>query len=354
MSTLPPVAPGPVETGARKPRRRALLWTGAALLVVAALVVVIVVVTQSNGPVDVKSIPESAGWNSTSTNWSGYAETSAQTGERYTSISISWTVPAIAVTSSNTLSCSSQWAGIGGATSKDLIQMGTSGCTESGQIGYYAWYETLPAANSVISSLDIVPGDHVTATLQLLSGGSGSAAATEAADYQALVRLVDHYDPVFGSGNIIQRLRQLLAEGESHLASEPWFPKVAARLRSVFSEPAPSSAETWQFHFQVTAPSGAVHTFTKDVTYQSSMSSAEWITEAPTDQSGVEPLPDYGVAHFLGIAADGGSPTLVPADEILLNDPYGQASVPSSTSGQLDQFNTCYFPTFHVSSCPVP
>ncbi len=354
MSTQHPASPASSQPVARRSRRGGTASKVAGFAAAAALVAGAVTIHHHNGPVNVKSVPESTAWNSTSNNWSGYAETSAQTDERYTNVAAAWTIPAVAPTSSSSLSCSAQWAGIGGATSKDLIQLGTSSCSESGQTGYYAWYEILPASNVVVSNLNVAPGDRVVATLQLVSGGSGSNAGSEAAAYQSVVRLIDRYDPSFGTQNVIQRLRQLLVEGESRLASEPWFPKVVAELRSLFTESAPTAAQVWQFHFQVTSPNGAVQTFTKDVNYQSSMSSAEWITEAPTDQAGVEVLPNYGVTHFLGIAANSGTPSLSPSNEILLADPHGEASIPSQPVGQADEFNTCYFPTYHVNACPAP
>lgn len=355
MSTPLPFPPASPQSPARKTRRVGAASKVAGFAAVAALVVgAVTIFHHHNGPVDFKSVPVSTAWNSTSNNWSGYAETSAQTGQRYTDVAAEWTIPAVSPTSSSSLSCSSQWAGVGGATSKDLIQLGTSSCTESGQTGYYAWYEILPASNVAVTTLNVAPGDRVVATLRLVSGGSGSKASAEQAAYQSVVRLIEHYDPSFGTQNVIQRLRQLLVAGESRLESEPWFPSVVAELRSVFSETAPSAAQVWQFHFQVTSPNGTVQNFTKDVNYQSSMSSAEWITEAPTDQAGIEPLPNYGVTHFLGIAANGGTPGLSPSNEILLADPHGEASIPSQPVGQVDEFNTCYFPTYHVNACPAP
>src|SRR6185369_1208757 len=50
-------------------------------------------------------------WNSTSTNWAGYAVA----GSRYTSVSASWTQPAVSCTSTNTWS--SFWVGLDGYNS---------------------------------------------------------------------------------------------------------------------------------------------------------------------------------------------------------------------------------------------
>ena len=302
-----------------------------------------------------KAMAQEAAWNSTSNNWSGYAETTAQTGQKFTSVAGEWVVPAVStMQSTNRVGCAALWTGIGGATSKDLIQLGTDSCSNSSQTGYYAWYEILPASGTPIQSLAIQPGDRVYAALQLVSGGTGQSTQAATANYATVTQLIDRYDPSFGTSNIIERLRQLLADGQARLESQPWWPRVSTELRQLLGTPAPSNAQVWKLTFNVTSPSGAVQTWTKTLSYSSSLSSAEWITEAPTASSGVEPLPNYGVAHFLGAAANGSIPSFSPANQIVLGDPSGQASVPSPPVGKVDSFNTCYFPTYHVSACPAP
>jgi len=303
-----------------------------------------------------KSIAQTTSWNSTSDNWSGYAETTAQTGQRYTRASAEWTVPSVStMSSSGRVGCAALWTGIGGATSKDLIQLGTDSCSNSSQTGYFAWYEILPAAGTEIPSLLIVPGDRVDASLELVSGGTTASPETATADYQDVIKLLHKYDPSFGPTNVIERLRQLLAEGQTHLETEPWWPVVSEKLRALFGSSSPtSSGQVWKLSFEVTAPNGSVQTWSKTLSYASSLSSVEWITEAPTASSGVQPLPNYGIAHFIGISANAETPGLSPTNQILLGDPNGQASVPSAPAGQADAFNTCYFPTFHVSACPDP
>lgn len=347
-----PVSPQSAQQPAR--RRTSTMITVTGLVVVVALLAGFFVL-RHHGSVDPKSVSQTTAWNSTSNNWSGYAETTAQTGQKFTKVVAEWVVPSVAtMKSTNAVGCSALWDGIGGATSKDLIQLGTDSCSNASQTGYFAWYEILPAAGVEIPSLAIQPGDRVLATLQLVSGGTNASTQTETANYAAVMRQIQRFDPNFGSKNVIERLRQLLAEGEAHLASEPWFPKVESELRSLFSSPAPSAAQEWQFSFSVTAPNGAVQTWSKTLQYQSSLSSVEWITEAPTASSGIEPLPNYGIAHFLGASVNGTIPSLTPTNQIVLADPHGEASVPSAPVGQVDEFNTCYFPTFNVTACPVP
>jgi hypothetical protein len=345
---------GPSNQRGRITRSRAVIG----LVAVAAVVAGVITITQGNQTLqNPKSLAQAASWNSTSDNWSGYAETTAQTGQKYTQASASWTVPSVAtMTGTNRVGCAALWTGIGGATSKDLIQLGTDSCSNSSQTGYFAWYEILPAAGTPVPSLHIQPGDRVVATLQLQTGGTSANTSVLTVKYDAITKLMRSLDPSFGSSDIIERLRQLLVAGTSRLQSEPWWPRVSTELRSLFSSPTPaaSSAQVWKLTFQVTSPSGAVQNWTKTLPYTSSLSSAEWITEAPTASTGIEPLPNYGVAHFFSAGADSGTPAFTPENQILLGDPNGQASVPSPPVAPADLFNTCYFPTHQVTACAVP
>lgn len=304
------------------------------------------------------SISQTTSWNSTSDNWSGYAETAAQTGQHYTQAAAEWVVPSVSTlrASGNGVGCAALWTGIGGATSRDLIQLGTDSCSNSSETGYFAWYEVLPAAGTPVQSIRIQPGDEVYASLQLVSGGATGGTEQSRAAYGDVVALLEKFDPSFGTNDMIERLRQLLAEGQARLESEPWWPELTAELHELFGSTTPTDAgnQVWKLDFRVTSPDGAVQNWTKTLEYQSSLSSVEFITEAPTGQSGVQPLPNYGIAHFVGTEADGSTPSFSASNQIELGDPHGQASVPSAPIGQYDAFNTCYFPSYQVSSCPVP
>ncbi len=93
-----------------------------------------------------------------SNNWAGYVAT----GGTFTSVSGSWIVPQV-----NTTGTASDvtWVGIGGTTSRDLIQTGTRAIVDNnGQVSYQAWYEMLPA-NSRKIPLTINAGDSITASI---------------------------------------------------------------------------------------------------------------------------------------------------------------------------------------------
>jgi len=81
----------------------------------------------------------------------------------------SWTVQAVSATRKSTYS--SQWVGIDGFNNSSLIQTGTESDYSHGA-RYDAWWEILPAAETVIPSLPVSPGDHMSASVS--SNGNGT------------------------------------------------------------------------------------------------------------------------------------------------------------------------------------
>ena len=101
----------------------------------------------------------------------------------------------------------------------------------------------------------------------------------------------------------------------------------------------PSSVQTWQLTM---TDETAGWSWTQSVQYQSSMASAEWITEAPWDSSGELPLDDFVQATFDPVSANGANPNLtLAANGIQMADPYGETSNPSAPVGG-DVFSTCW------------
>jgi hypothetical protein len=100
----------------------------------------------------------------------------------------------------------------------------------------------------------------------------------------------------------------------------------------------PSSVQTWQLAI---SDETAGWTWTQSFRYQSSMASAEWITEPPY-YNGVLPLADYQQATYDPVEANGANPNLsLSANGIIAQDPYGETSNPSApTRG--DVFSTCW------------
>jgi hypothetical protein len=97
---------------------------------------------------------------STSLNWSGYSIA----GGTYTSVTATWTQPAVVPRSSD--SYAAFWVGLDGDGSDTVEQIGTMGYTDGGASYYVAWYEMYPDAMQLLPSVPIRPGDVVTATVQ--------------------------------------------------------------------------------------------------------------------------------------------------------------------------------------------
>jgi hypothetical protein len=103
-----------------------------------------------------------------SENWSGYVAggSSSSTATRFKSVSGSWVAPTAKCTSSaaagSGATYSAFWVGLGGAGQTEALeQAGTeANCSASGQAGYYAWYELVPAA-PVRINLAVHAGDHI-------------------------------------------------------------------------------------------------------------------------------------------------------------------------------------------------
>ena len=105
--------------------------------------------------------------NTPSNNWAGWAVT----GGQYTSVSATWTQPAISCTSTNTWS--NFWVGLDGAgSSRTVEQTGTEADCSSGSPVYRAWYEFYPDAAIFMSGPEVRPGDVFYASVT--KNGSGA------------------------------------------------------------------------------------------------------------------------------------------------------------------------------------
>ena len=98
-------------------------------------------------------------------NWSGYAETGTFKG-----VAATWTVPSVSASSSATYS--SAWIGVDGFNNSNLIQTGTEEDYYSGTAHYSAWWEILPAAETVISH-PVSPGDRMSASIYETTTSAG-------------------------------------------------------------------------------------------------------------------------------------------------------------------------------------
>jgi hypothetical protein len=125
------------------------------------------------------------GGTATSLNWSGYAVTPAS--HDITAVSSTFTVPTAGILPPG---FAATWTGIGGYTSTDLIQAGTSenSLPSNALFGdqYYAWYELLPGNETQLTKCTgdpqctVTPGDEVTVDISEVSGTTWSISMTDA------------------------------------------------------------------------------------------------------------------------------------------------------------------------------
>lgn len=121
-----------------------------------------------------------------SENWSGIAVT----GEVYSQVAGSWKVPTVIAKPGNRYA--SDWVGIGGFNSSDLIQAGTSEQYTGGHASYNAWTEILPQSESVIPGFTVRPGDSMTVDITKGSGNAWKIVITDATESESFTRNVTY------------------------------------------------------------------------------------------------------------------------------------------------------------------
>lgn len=117
------------------------------------------------------AVPASAGAANVSANWAGYVASPAATaGSRFSSVSGSWTVPAVTCAAARETH-SAVWVGLGGdsESATALEQVGTDAdCSRAGASAYAAWYELI-AAGPVDLPLRLHAGDSMSASVTVRS-----------------------------------------------------------------------------------------------------------------------------------------------------------------------------------------
>lgn len=229
-----------------------------------------------------------------SSNRSGYVVANYQSGLKYTSAQMTWIVPTISYGASNDTTSSNEYSansvGIGGfcenrlCTRGDntLIQLGTEqDVLPSGVASYYAWYEVLPQAETPLG-----PGY-----------------------------------PVHPGDTITASLS----------CNQPCSSRKQNWTLFMQDEPAIAGEPAWSW--------------SKQLSYGSSLLSAEWIEEAPYERS-ILPLADFRTASFPGPnVANGSHPPVSSGNVIQMRDPWGQWANPSLVA--VPNFNVCWgFETF--------
>ena len=103
----------------------------------------------------------------TSENWSGYA--AAGTPGTFTSVSSSWTEPAVTCSAQQTFS--SFWVGLDGDGTQSVEQTGTEADCNNGEASYQGWFEMFPNA-PVFYNNPVAPGDTMSASVVANGGGA--------------------------------------------------------------------------------------------------------------------------------------------------------------------------------------
>ena len=136
---------------------------------------------------DPGAVVTNAGWSSS--NWSGYAIS----GSGFNTITGSWTVQAAGPSKKPTYS--SQWIGIDGFNNSNLILTGTESDFTNGSAHYGAWWEILPAAETVIPSLTVSPGDQMSASVTKGAGSSWTITITDVTTGQSFTTVQTYTGP---------------------------------------------------------------------------------------------------------------------------------------------------------------
>jgi hypothetical protein len=111
----------------------------------------------------------------TSVNWSGYA--AAGDPGTFTSVSSSWTQPAVTCGATNTFS--SFWVGLDGDGTQTVEQTGTEADCSNGTAAYSGWWEMFPNA-PVFYDNPVQPGDAMSASVVADGGGVFTLTLTDA------------------------------------------------------------------------------------------------------------------------------------------------------------------------------
>jgi Peptidase A4 family len=114
----------------------------------------------------VSGIPANA-TAATSQNWAGYA--ASGTPGTFTSVSSSWTEPAVTCTAQQTFS--SFWVGLDGDGTQTVEQAGTEADCNNGKASYQGWFEMFPSA-PVFYNNPVAAGDAMSASVAANGGGA--------------------------------------------------------------------------------------------------------------------------------------------------------------------------------------
>jgi peptidase A4-like protein len=130
--------------------------------------------SRTQGSAGQGSVVNAANAATTSQNWAGYA--SAGNAGTFTSVSASWSQPAVTCTATDTFS--SFWVGLDGDGTNSVEQTGTEADCSGGNAVYQGWFEMFPAA-PVFYDNPVQPGDAMSASVVANGGGAFTLTLTD-------------------------------------------------------------------------------------------------------------------------------------------------------------------------------
>jgi hypothetical protein len=229
-------------------------------------------------------------------NWSGYVQANYETNTTYTSASFSWVVPTVTFGKENnkseTVEASAIWVGIGGFCE-------SAACSTVDQ-----------------TLIQLGTAQEVNSTGQTL--------------YYAWVETLPESESPFA----------YVSPGDQMTASLACVVNCTAGATQVWEISMSDLTQGWR-------ASG-------DVSYKSSLLSAEWIVEAPSSSNGtIYPLADFNTVTLSSLTADGVNPGLTSAEALYLEDSQGQTSSVSLPAAG-DEFSACWAAGSSFAACATP
>ena len=162
-----------------------------------------------------------------SNNWSGYAVAlprSASAATTFSSISASWTVPAIS--SATIPGYSSVWIGIGGflERSNRLIQAGTEqDIASDGSKNYYAWFESLPQPTVNVGRVS--PGDLINVRINRVGDPQSTWHVTLSKESKGIITTLIGKDVTIRKNSVSSRSAEFMVEAPAAVSG-----RTASRL----------------------------------------------------------------------------------------------------------------------------
>jgi hypothetical protein len=153
------------KEGFRRLMRTSTTWIGVAVfaMILSAISpgvgLAIAAMPVTAGHVDAAPSASTLGY---SYNWAGYAAGGAN--GTVTQVVGTWVQPTLNCASPKTTYLAT-WVGIDGFNTSDLVQTGTGGACSGGSASYNAWWEVLPASETIIGSIPVHAGDTITASV---------------------------------------------------------------------------------------------------------------------------------------------------------------------------------------------